>query len=749
MATLKDVAKLAGVSLGTVSNVLNGNPAVKLETVNKVEEAMKQLGYRPDVKARSLKTGVTMSIGVIMPNINDQHLSGIYQGIEKVLREKGYTVSLHFTMDVRANEETEITRVLEQRADGIILMSCLKNHSKIIQKVEEAESKIVFVEREPDAYEVNFVGSNNYELISAYIKKAIGDGITKIALMTGPSEYSAEKQCIEAYRDTLNKFEVEVSKNYIQESNLNKEGAFKAAVRLLQLGEIPELIITSSTQLMEGVIKALSFFEKESISTPKVAALSDDSWVNHTYQNVELIPMKSILIGKKAAELLIDNINNPQLFEKKRIYVDNEVDFLKKNEKIKSIYQLKSKTKLLRAIMLKSSSSYATVSLLADFRKKTGIHLEIDFYEYQELYKRIIEDGASGQYDIIQYDIPWLQEFVTYNQLECIDDYIENYPETISELIPGILNLYAKYEGHFYGMPYMYGVQLLFYRKDLFEDPRIKRMFYEMYNTELKVPENWVEYNAVAKFFTKKYNEASPVEYGTTLGGSYSSGALCEFLPRQWGFQGASFDHNGQVTLMEKENIRALQNYCESFNYAQEGATEAWWDEQVECFASGKAAMMILFNSQATDIIDPSKSKIIGKIGYEYVPGRKPLIGGWSLGINKKSRNKQDAFRFIAWASDPELAIPNTILGGTTPCVNLYKSIELSRLYPWLSKALKSFDKSKKRVMPKAKSGKVISERRYEEILGEAIYNAITRKAEPEEALSAAQNKLQMLTEGL
>ncbi|MDF2613690.1 MAG: LacI family DNA-binding transcriptional regulator [Clostridia bacterium] len=747
MATLKDVAKLAGVSNGTVSNVLNGNNNVKLETVNKVEQAIKELGYRPDIKARSLKTKTTMSIGVIMPNINDQHLSGIYQGIEKVLSEKDYTVSLHFTMDAKANEERAITRVLQQRVDGIILMSCMKNYNKIIEKIDSSESEIVFIEREPEDYEVNFVGSNNYELISNYIERAVESNITKIAIMTGPSEYSSEKQCIEAYRDTLSKLAVNSSANYIQESNLNKEGAFKATVRLLQLGEIPELIITSSTQLMEGVIKALSFFENEYIQMPKVATLSEDSWVNHTYQNVELIPMKSILIGKRAAMLLIDNMNSPRLFEKKRIYIENEIKPLEKNKKLEGLYHLKSKTKSLKAIMLKSSSSYATVSLLTDFRQKTGIHLEIDFYDYNELYEKIIEDRVVGNYDIIQYDIPWLQEFAVNGQLDCIDHYIEKYPETINDLIPGIFNLYSKYDGHFYGMPYMYGVQLLYYRKDLFEDAKIKRMFYEIYGIELKVPENWVEYNAIAKFFTKKYNKDSPVEYGTTLGGSYSSGALCEFLPRQWGFEGESFDHNNQAALMSKENIRALKNYCESFNYAPEGATEAWWDEQVECFAAGKSAMMILFNSQATDIIDPSKSKIVGKIGYEFVPGRRPLIGGWSLGINKKSLNKQEAFKFIAWASDCDLAIPYTILGGTTPCVNLYKSSELSRLYPWLNKALKSFDKSRKRIMPKAKSGNVLSERKYEEILGEAIYNSITLKVEPEEALSIAQNKLQFLIE--
>ena len=148
--------------------------------------------------------------------------------------------------------------------------------------------------------------------------------------------------------------------------------------------------------------------------------------------------------------------------------------------------------------------------------------------------------------------------------------------------------------------------------------------------------------------------------------------------------------------------------------------------------------------SHATDITDRYKSKIVGKVGYDFVPGGTPLLGGWSLGINNNSRKKDLAFKFISWACHKELAIPHTILGGSTPCVNLYQSSELASIYPWLPKAFESFNISRKRLMPKVQD-RVLSERKYEEILGEAVYKSITNQLTPEVAIELAAEKFQQL----
>ncbi|HHW00235.1 MAG TPA: extracellular solute-binding protein [Clostridiaceae bacterium] len=747
MPTIKDVAKLAGVSHGTVSNILNGSKAVSLDKVKRVEHAIKVLGYQPDATARSLKKSKTMSVGVVLPNITDATFSQLFTGIERALSEKQYAASLYITSEIAANENKIFEQIRRQRMDGAIIATCQPQNTKVFEELLKAGIKLVFVERNIEDKDYNFVGFNNYKIIYDTVCRLISDGYKTIAIVTGPKEYSSEKLCIDSYLSAIEEHGIPSNNKLIEITNFNKESAFKAAFRLLQLGEVPEVIITSSMQLAEGIMAAINICEGTLVRKPFVVSLGEDSWTNISYPDIIKLPRQFIQAGEIAADILIDNIQNPAFYDAKSIMLD----CLDKNAgkicgaRPPKQHVTRNSSDTLKVLMLDSSASYATYSLLADFRKAEGINVDIDVLSYKELYEAIKQESLSGTYDVFEIDIPWLPEMAERGYLTDLTRYIEANPKTIEGLIPGILDEYAKYDDKFYVMPYMFGTQLLFYRKDLFEDIKYQRMFYDQYRAELNPPKTWIEFNAVAKFFTKEYNPESPTLYGTTLGGKFSSGAVCEFLPRKWAFGGSSFDEKGNVILDSKETVKALKNYCESFNYASPTSTEHWWGEQVEEFCQGKAAMMVLFISHATDINDRYKSKVAGKVGFDIIPGQKPLLGGWSLGINSNSSKKDSAFKFISWACCKEMAIPYTILGGSTPCVNLYKNSELVLVYPWLPKSLESFKISKKRSMPKAVGGVVVSERQYEEILGEAVYKSITNQMSPEEAIGIAASKLQNL----
>lgn len=745
MATIKDVARVAGVSHGTVSNILKGYKGVSLDKVKKVEAAIKQLGYQPDAMARSLKTNRTMNVGVVLPNIVDPCFSQLFTGIERVLSESQYTTSLYITSEVPANERKILRQIQQQRMDGIIIATCQPHKTEIFDQLMQSGIKVVFVEREVANKDYNFVGFNNRSTVHDAVNQLLSIGYRTIAIVTGPEEYFSESQCIAGYRNALKEYGMELNGKLVEITNMDKESAFKAAFRLLQLGEVPDAIVTSTTQIAEGISKAINICEDNLPKRPLIVSLSEDSWTNTNAAEILKLPRQAMLIGELAAETLLGNINNSAFYESRSMLVDNlKVSFGKISDKAPN-YKKTGNKGTLRVAMLDSSASYATFSLLADFRRKEGINVEIEMLSYKELHDVIKDEKLSADYDVFEVDIPWLPEFVERGILHDLNGFIESNPEAIQGLIPGILETYAKYDEEFYVLPYMYGTQILFYRKDLFEDIKYQRLFYEQYHAELKPPKTWAEFNAIARFFTKEYNPDSPTLFGTTLGGKYSSGSVCEFLPRKWAYGGKSFDENGKVILNSKETVRALKNYCESFKYASPTSAEHWWGEQVEEFCQGKAAMMVLFMSHATDITDRYKSKVVGKVGYDIIPGGTPLLGGWSLGINSASGKKDMAFSFISWACCKELAIPYTILGGSTPCVNLYKSSELMSVYPWLPKSLESFNISRKRTMPRSVSGLVISERQYEEILGEAVYKSIKNEITPEEAVNSAASRLQQL----
>lgn len=127
MATIKDVAKLAGVSTSTVSYVLNNNKSLKAETKQRVMDAVKQLGYRPNLIARSLKTRKTSTIGIIIPDIANTFFTEIIRGIEDVSEQHNHSVILCNTYENTEKEEKYLNLLLNRDIDGLIFVGTGKN----------------------------------------------------------------------------------------------------------------------------------------------------------------------------------------------------------------------------------------------------------------------------------------------------------------------------------------------------------------------------------------------------------------------------------------------------------------------------------------------------------------------------------------------------------------------------------------------------------------------------------------------
>lgn len=748
MASIKDVAKLAGVAQSTVSNVLNKTAAVSPKKIRKVQEAINKLDFRPSITARSLKTKRSRNIGVILPNITDSHYALLFTGIERILSENGYTVSLYATSEIPAKENLIIEKIQQQTINGVIIVTCQPENIKIFKQLDNSNIKIVFIERELSNKEYNYIGFNNYKPIYDVTAEFLRNGLKNIYLITGPSEYSCEKDCIDGYKNAFSDLNLSYSESFISETNFNKESSFRAVINFFQTEDMPEVIITTSTESAKSVLKAIDILSGKLIKKPLVASLGEYSWLNGfnskdiNYPGIKMIKRRSIKLGELAAEVLIKKMSQNVFHEVERIIKDNlTIEESDRNPNFAS----KKNNGFIRVLMFEGGASEATQSLLPDFKKKSGIEVKIDRLDIYNLYTNLYKEATKSDYDVFQIDIPWFAELADMDYLLKLDDFIKEYPESIKGFIPGVLEAYTKYNNNYYALPYMFGTQILFYRKDLFEDFAIKSKFYELYNVELKPPKNWIEYNIIAKFFTRSLNPDSPVEYGTTLGAKFPTGAICEFLPRMWSYNNDSIDEKGNFKLDELGTIKALRNYTESFKYASPGSSDHFWDEEVEEFSQGKAAMMILFVAHTSDIIDRSKSKVVGKIGYDIIPGGKPVLGGWSLGINKKSLKREQAFGFIKWATSLEIAIPYSILGGITTRINLFKSSELLTIYPWLPKALESFVISKRRMVSKVTTKGLISERKYEEIYSNAVRKSIKGELEPEEAVNILNKKINKL----
>lgn len=739
MATIKDVAKLAGVSLGTVSNIINGSRTVSLEKIVKVEKAMKELGYMPNNFARGLKSTNTQSIAVILPNVIDYAMSQLFSSIASAMRDRGYSVSLSITNEIAEIETKYIKNAIMSHVDGIVLVTCQPEKTGFFKEIIDNGVKIVFALRMVKELDANFVGFDVSNIMKAFIRYQKEEGTKNICLLSCSKNFTYDAHCAEKFIEYGKKYLGKDLSENVYSTNYSKESALKEAVLCLEGEKETTAVLCTNSLISIGAYKALEILN---MSNTKVYAFDAMTWSNKQVTNVKKIEMPYIELGEAIANLLYQSLCNPVFAENTQKYLS--VKTADWNIENYSNIHVDNKNKTLRVLMLKNGNVVPSYALFSEFERDTGITVEICMKSYQELYNEIIKSHEEGRYDIYEVDLPWMSYLASRGMITELHEIDEECEQYLGDIVEEIIPEYTQYNGGMYAFPYMYCSQLLFYRKDLFEDIKYKRMFHDMYKTELQPPKNWREYNAVARFFTKEFNPESKTLYGTTAGGCVDNGAVCEFLPRYWSY-GGEIVKNGKPCLDENAAVKALQNYKESFRFAPKGSEELWWDEQCATFCNGDAAMMILFNAHAADVVNRKKSKVAGRVGFDIIPGQVSMIGGWSLAIDSKSSLKSEALQFMKWTCSERFSVVNTILGGCSPSKKIYNDTEISGIYPWHRTMLDVYQYAKARNFPGSDSGKSIEYRKVELKIGELVHQALTDTIEIEEAVKRLKEYLEKI----
>ena len=158
MVTMKDVAKLAGVSHGTVSNVVNGVKNVSVDKIKKVEAAMAQLGYKPNLAARNLKMEFTNQIDLVLPEIVSAEYTQMFEVIRKCAVTADYTLNLKVTGGVPAEEKRILNESLMNNVDGVILVTCQPSNKEFFHDMQKKGLRIVFCIADLTDGNCNFVG---------------------------------------------------------------------------------------------------------------------------------------------------------------------------------------------------------------------------------------------------------------------------------------------------------------------------------------------------------------------------------------------------------------------------------------------------------------------------------------------------------------------------------------------------------------------------------------------------------------
>ncbi|MFD4561546.1 LacI family DNA-binding transcriptional regulator [Streptomyces sp. NPDC058469] len=315
MATMVDVARSAGVSVATVSHVLNDTRPVLPGTRQAVLTAIEELGYTPNTLARSLVTSRTRSIGLAVSAISNPYFTEILQGVEAGALEQGYSLLIADPHDDPEHERTVVQLLHERRVDGMIvapsatpdaLVAYLGRHSVptvFLDRVVEAPSD--------DAPPVDQVCAENVEPTAHLVTHLAGLGHRRIGLVAGLPGLSTTRERITGYRHGLAAAGFPYDERLLVHGDSESAAAEGATEKLLSLAAPPTALVTANNAMTIGALRAL---RERGLSVPGDLALccfDDFAWADLFEPRLTAIAQPSKEIGAQAVRLLLDRLASP------------------------------------------------------------------------------------------------------------------------------------------------------------------------------------------------------------------------------------------------------------------------------------------------------------------------------------------------------------------------------------------------------------------------------------------------------
>ncbi|HYO33737.1 MAG TPA: LacI family DNA-binding transcriptional regulator [Nocardioidaceae bacterium] len=325
--TLTQVAASAGVSTATAARALGGYGSVRPVTRDLVREAAARLGYRANGLARSMITGSTRTIGVVVSDIENAFFSRALRGVSGVARRHGYEVVLVNTDEDAEAERTAVRVLMERRVDGLVVSPGPSAGAGHLHAVRRSGTPLVLLDRRIAGLAADSVGIDNHEAACTATDHLLALGHRRIALVTGsppgtaailksrPGLRGIEKIVgatvglrAAGYRDALVAQGVDPDLRFVTGEGFHLHEAAAATRQLMALPEPPTAIIALDSVLSLGVLQALDDMQVPSPQTVSVIGFDDADWAEAVSPALTVIAQPAHEIGETAGELLISRI---------------------------------------------------------------------------------------------------------------------------------------------------------------------------------------------------------------------------------------------------------------------------------------------------------------------------------------------------------------------------------------------------------------------------------------------------------
>ncbi|ARC93631.1 transcriptional repressor PurR [Vibrio coralliilyticus] len=309
MATMKDIARFAGVSTSTVSHVINKSRYVSEEISERVNKAAQELNYTPSALARSLKINRTKTIGMLVTTSTNPFFGEVVKGVERSCYQQGYNLILCNTEGDNERMRESINTLLQKRVDGLILMCSSLEGERIDVFEKYPDIPVVVMDWGPMLFTSDKIQDNS--LRGGYIaaKHLIESGHKDIGCITGPLVKHQAQMRYEGYKRALIEADLEFNPNWIIESDFECEGGYDAFNKMHAKGPLPSSIFVCNDMMSMGVINAAN---EKGIRVPQdlsIIGYDDIQISKFMTPALTTIHQPKYRLGKAAVEALLKKLD--------------------------------------------------------------------------------------------------------------------------------------------------------------------------------------------------------------------------------------------------------------------------------------------------------------------------------------------------------------------------------------------------------------------------------------------------------
>ena len=308
--TLKEVAREAGVSISTVSRALNDQPFVRDEVRDRVLTASKALSYRPDVAARSMRTGTTGAVGLVVSDISNPLFAAIAKAADETLSPRGYALMIANSSN-DASHEAELMRAFQQRRlDGLIIAAADEGAAGLAERIADFQAAVLLDRDVPEAQADSVLSDHRTGLTDA-LQHLVDLGHERIALITGTASQRGSRVRIQTYFDACRRLKVACEPALCRSEQMTVDDGYQSVSEVLDLPEPPTAIIAGNNQLFAGLFAAIRDRGLRIPEDLSIVACEETELTALHRPPLDVVRRDLAELGRAAAELLLERIDEP------------------------------------------------------------------------------------------------------------------------------------------------------------------------------------------------------------------------------------------------------------------------------------------------------------------------------------------------------------------------------------------------------------------------------------------------------